>query len=278
MAKVEDDSTELTRTPSVQRDTAAATAAGIARRSFSDGGKSAASKAQLRALDADIAEVRVSWCVQSASRTVGQATPCDELHCRRLWRGFPTGARLLLRAASCSSYACFGASVVKNECQIGGRFDSDLVLPIGIEAQGAVPCHCSHRVPLRAFLCTRSAGNAASSQSRRDGEDEDINSPGTSPHKTYLLARRRWAEAQVEQQGGALDDEDDVRTFTEKRRMSATRGKARPQLRGPVALADKLNELAELQDDRSASALETCEGKRRTCAQCHGQFADFEGG
>lgn len=296
LANVDDEAVELTRTPSTQRDIDAATAAGL-RSSFAlkQAGRAQRLRAQLRALDADIAEVKSEILRASLLRGPSDKRfTCDEMcivgGCSEEFAEdegvFCKGCKLFL------CHACFGATVVKNECQIGGRFDTDLSVTVEDKqrksAPGSLPCpmfpqgcscgHISLHEIQKAMLDRRNRG--------RDGEVEDINSPGTSPHKTYLLARRRWAEAQVEDQEAGSGTDDDVplvRTFTESRRIAAARGVgglARTNSGARSALADKLNELAELLSELAAHPVteSISKPKLRTCAQCHAQFADFEGG
>lgn len=296
LTNVDDEAVELTRTPSTQRDIDAAAAAGLrSSLALKQAGRAQRLRAQLRALDADIAEVKSELLRASLLRGPSDRQfTCDEMcivggcseefaedegvHCK--------DCKLFL------CHACFGATVVKNECQIGGRFDADLNVAVEDQqrqsAPGSLPCpmfpqgcscgHISLHEIQRAMLHRRNRG--------RDGDVEDINSPGTSPHKTYLLARRRWAEGQVEDQEGGSATDDDVplvRTFTESRRMAAARsvgGLARTNSGARSALADKLNELAELRTELAAHPVAEAipKPKLRTCAQCHAQFADFEGG
>ena len=105
-----------------------------------------------------------------------------------------------------------------------------------------------------------------------DGEEEDVNSPGNSPHKTHLLARRRWAEAQVKDAGGdappeSVDEGMLVRTFTERARESTgPAALGRGSSRAKSILADKLNEVMQLKRELAARPVDAVipRPKRRT--------------
>jgi hypothetical protein len=216
----------LVRTPSVQRDIEAAAAAEPGLRLSRVHHRAARAqfmRARRRAVEARVAELQ--WQVQRAALLRGPSGRnfecdadcivggCGEMFAEeegvRCGSGGGEGCGLFL------CFACFGSTVVKNECQVGGRFDSEVrgqgqgdgdgaaasgTAPSPLSAAGSLPCplfpqscSCGH-IPLhviqRAMLHRMNRG--------QDGEAEDIHSSGHSPHKTFLLARRRWAEAQVE--------------------------------------------------------------------------------
>lgn len=298
-AAVDDEATELVRTPSAQRDIEAAMAADPSRRRsqvYRQAGRAQRLRAQLRLLDAEIAEVKSELVRASLLRGPSQVLyECDpDIIVGGCQRNFAGEQGVL--CDDCGLFlchACFGATVVKNECQIGGRFDTDLRHRLDgapeerVSAPGSLPCplfpqscatgHIALSVIQRAMLSRRNRG--------RDGDEEDVNSPGNSPHKTHLLARRRWAEAQVDQQAN-LDADDGVelvRGFSGARRMSFSRGAgelARTSSSTRAILADKLNELKQLKGElaRHPAAAAILPAQRRVCAQCHEQFATFEGG
>ena len=149
-------------------------------------------------------------------------------------------------------------------------------------------CACGH---IRLYDIQRALLH--NSNRGRDGASEDIESEGLSPHKVFLIARRRQAEAQLPTDtGGAtqLRESTLVRTRTEMQQLqgfrsstlvrnqtaasSATKSALRP------LLADRLDELEQLKDELRQSPADTnvATAKLRTCAQCNGQFASFEGG
>ena len=290
---------ELERTPSAQRDLeggASRSAAARAQRV----------RAELRKIDTEIAEASAQLRRAELLRgPSGTRHECDS-NCVVGGCGEDFAEDEGVLCESCHLFlchACFGATVVKNECQIGGRFDADLrhnaqaPATFGgtvalVSEPGSLPCplfpqdcSCGH-IPLRtiqrAMLHPRNRG--------RDGNEEDITSPGTSPHKTHLLARRRWAEAQagldegmVAQNSQGAESDMLVRTFTEARRLSLARtvaGLSRTTSGTRAVLADRYNELAQLKNELLAHPVAAAipAHLRRTCAQCREDFAAFEGG
>ena len=295
LAAAVDAECELVRTPSAQKDIEAALAVDPSLPSthvHQQAGRAQRLRAQLRRLDAEIAATRAelvrSHLLHGPSQTRRECDPdCIVGGCQA---EFAEEEGVL--CGDCGLFlcnVCFGHTVVVNECQQGGRFDSDLRFPATELAEarfsspGSLPCPlfpqncaCGH-IPLfaiqRAMLARRNRGRA--------GDEEDVSSPGSSPHKIHLLARRRWAEAQANKD--AAEDVDLVRTFTQKRRLSFSQsagGLARTSSSTRAVLADKLNELKQLQAELAArpAAAAIPPAKLRHCAQCREQFADFEGG
>ena len=137
-------------------------------------------------------------------------------------------------------------------------------------SNGHIPLHDIQRALLR----PRNRG--------RDGIEEDVHSPGHSAHKLHLLARQRQAEALAVANHGNEPAEGSgfglVRTFTDE--MSQRRNVSLSREAGNGALADRLDELeqlkAELAERPAVAAVPV--HMRRVCAQCHGDFASFEGG
>ena len=159
---------------------------------------------------------------------------------------------------------------------------------VKLSAPGSLPC------PMFPDLC--SCGHIPLSEIQRatlhhsnrgeDGDDEHERSEGLSPHKTFLVARRRWAESQVEteqEQGGEAADLRGVllRSFSDLRRQVSTRRIVHTTASVKAAVAEKLNELEELTQELMARpAIEPVPlERRRTCAQCGDVFAAVvEGG
>ena len=286
---------ELVRTPSAQRDLEV----GVSRAAAA---RAQRMRAELRQIDTEIveasAQLRRAELLRGPS---GTRYECDS-NCVVGGCGeeFAEDEGVLCDCHLFLCHACFGATVVKNECQIGGRFDCDLQHNVPgaqggsravtlVSEPGSLPCplfpqdcSCGH-IPLR----TIQRAMLHPSNRGRDGNEEDISSPGTSPHKTHLLARRRWAEAQAGLDEGLIVQgaENDmlVRTFTEARRLSLSRsvaGLSRTTSGKRAVLADRYNELAQLKAELLAHPVAAAipAHLRRTCAQCRGDFAAFEGG
>ncbi len=294
LAAAVDAQCELVRTPSAQKDIEAALAADPSLSSshvHEQAGRAQRLRAQLRRLDAQIAatksELVRSHLLHGPSQARRECDPdCIVGGCQAEFA--ETEGVLCDDCGIFLCNVCFGHTVVANECQQGGRFDSDLRFPAAelaerISPPGSLPCplfpqncSCGH-IPLfaiqRAMLARRNRG--------RHGDEEDVTSPGNSPHKIHLLARRRWAEGQANK--ADTDEIDLVRTFTQKRRLSfshSTGGLARTNSSTRTVLADKLNELKQLQAELAARPAVAAipPAKLRHCAQCHEQCADFEGG
>ena len=174
---------------------------------------------------------------------------------------------------------------------MGGRYDKQVSGENGrVSEAGSLPCalfpqmcsngHIALRTIQRAMLHPANRG--------RDGAAEDLHSSGHSPHKIHLMARRRWAEGEAdavkESEEDTADGIDDgvalVRTFTERnaRRQHAALARADVDLR--TILAEKLDELDQLQTELARAPVVESIPKhmRRRCALCSEDFAHFEGG
>jgi hypothetical protein len=101
------------------------------------------------------------------------------------------------------------------------------------------------------------------------------------------MARRRWAEAEadaVKKSSEDAADEDDgvalVRTLTERRERRQNAALARADIDLRTILAEKLDELDQLQTelDRMPIVESIPKHQRRRCALCSDDFATFEGG
>jgi hypothetical protein len=168
---------ELIRTPSAQRDIASASSDLRKSVVHRQAARAQHLRAQLRAIDASVVEAQ--W----------------ELGRVALLRG-PSGRRLVCDAdcivggceeefaeedgvlcSGCNMFLCnpcFGSSIVKNECQVGGRFDSNLSFDSAVSPPGILPCplfpqNCPiGHIPLhkiqRSMLHRKNRG--------RDGDDE----------------------------------------------------------------------------------------------------------
>ena len=184
----------LASTPSVRRDLAA----GVPR---PQAARQQRYRAQLRLIDVELVEARAELQRRTALRgPTGVRHECDgDCIVGGCAEEFAqeqgvlcSGCQLFL------CYPCFGSTVVANEC-VGGRYSSELhgatdgadgspwgSLPCPLFPQG---CSIGH-VPLaeiqRALLHPGNRGV--------DGDAEDVSSPGTSPHKIHLIARRQQAE------------------------------------------------------------------------------------
>eukprot|EP01043_Picozoa_sp_COSAG02_P047879 COSAG02_NODE_4636_length_5143_cov_4.342585_2_plen_953_part_00 len=182
-------------------------------------------------------------------------------------------------------HECFGSLNVAHECAVGGRYDRTVVSPSGKPSEpGSLPCPmfpngCGvGHIPLveiqRALLHPRNRG--------RDGEYEDIDSPGHSPHKLHLLARRRAAERNLAAAGTDSRTQSKlIRTMTEVRHSRAVEmyGVANSLDLG-VLLAERNSEREELQKALQLfpPVAQIPPPLKRTCAQCGGVFhANIEG-
>ena len=121
----------------------------------------------------------------------------------------------------------------------------------------------------------------------RDGDAEDLHSSGHSAHKIHLMARRRWAEAEADAVRESNEDTVDgdggvalVRTMTERRQRRRNAALSRADLDIRTVLAEKLDELDQLQTELARAPVEKCIPKHliRRCALCSEDFAAFEGG
>lgn len=299
------DDAELVRTPSVAADLASGLSAAEAAR-----GQRA--RDQLRTLDTMIANAKAQIIRQRLLRgPSGRQFECDkDCVVGGCGETFAEEDGVLCSCAECQLFLChkcFGNELVTNECQVGGRYDKSIETDSGsglMSAPGSLPCplypsqcSCGH-IPLaeiqRALLHESNRGE--------DGSFEDIESPGISPHKIFLIARRRQAETKLtsdaEDGSMRLRESTLVRTVTEARNFTPTGlGRAmrtsfrtstiaQPSARAAIAirtlLADKRDELEQLRDElsRMADDGETAipPKLRRKCAQCSGEFTLFEGG
>ena len=248
---------------------------------------------QLRLIDADIAErnadlARAELLRGDADCAVYECdSDCIVGGCGKQFAGHEG-----VRCADCNLFLCFPCfgNCVTNECQVGGRYDKELTGENGRSSEaGSLPCAlfpqmCSNgHVPLRtiqrAMLHPANRG--------RDGAAEDLNSSGHSPHKIHLMARRRWAEAEadaVKDSGEDAADLDDgvalVRTLTERRERRQNAALARADVDLRTILAEKLDELDQLQTelDRMPVVESIPKHLRRQCALCSEDVANFEGG
>ena len=235
---------QLVRTASAERDIEAARAASPGMRESVVQRRATHAqqlRVQLRLIDTDIIEVRAQLQRAALLRgPSGERRVCDA-DCIAAGCGeeFPEENGVLCSCGLFLCAKCFGV-VVNAECQIGGRHDKDLSVDGQRSPAGSLPCslfpqqcsagHIAMLVIQKAMLADDNRGE--------DGEAEHIDSPGLSPHKVYLQARRRQAELQAageeEAEGaGGLDRGMLVRTFTD--RVSAIGGSAlslRPRAHG----------------------------------------------
>ena len=279
-----DDGLQLMRTPSVQQDLE--TGMDETRAALGQ-----AMRAELRLVDAELVGLRHELARSRLLRgPSGERVQCDAdciVGGCQLDKAVEDG----ILCPGCELFLChecFGSLNVANECSIGGRYDRTISSPSSQPSEpGSLPCPmfpsgCDvGHIPLvdiqRALLHPKNRG--------RDGEYEDIDSPGHSPHKLHLLARRRAAERDLASRAGspALTAQSKlIRTITEVRRSRAVEiiGVAnQSDLR--VLLAERNSEMDEL---RKALQLfppdaQIAPQDRRTCAQCGGVFhATIEGG
>jgi hypothetical protein len=285
----------LMHTPSVAADLATGMAQG-------DAARAQRLREQLRIIDAELAETKAKLIRFRLMRgPSGKRFVCDD-DCIVGGCGEEFAEEDgILCSSGCQLFLChkcFGATVVMNECQQGGRYDAPIESGAGggmMSAQGSLPCpnypqscSCAH-IPIaeiqRALLHTSNRGE--------DGPFEDLESPGLSPHKVFLMARRRQAETKLS--GGAGDGASPrlrestlVRTVTEARQFSSalegvvglsyTTSNFRSGAR--AALADKVDELEQLRyelEQLPDSATSIPAGQLRRCVQCCGEFTMFEG-
>ena len=278
----------LVRTPSAARDLEAAVAAdrsvpaAVARRgALGRVAKAQRARAQLRQLDAEILELQAQ--VQRAAVLRGPSSEryiCDG-DCVLGGCEGEFAAEDGVLCSDCSLFLCepcFGSALVANECPGEGRYMRNMdgspsgSLPCPLFPQG---CTCGH-IPLpriqKALLHSENRG--------ADGDVEDLNSAGTSPHKLHLLARRRWAEAQATEAGGEAEGGGEMllRMFSQATRQTLTLSRTRSDTR--AALADKLNELDQLKKELLANPPGSSipPADLRICARCNGEYAAWEGG
>eukprot|EP01043_Picozoa_sp_COSAG02_P003480 COSAG02_NODE_85_length_39411_cov_50.018493_7_plen_1295_part_00 len=257
---------------------------------------------QIRQVDAELADVRAqAMRVRLLRGPSGKTYECDPDFivggCQES-RAEEDG----VRCEDCGLFLCnkcFGGTVVHNECQVGGRFDKQIEASGAggmMSAPGSLPCplfpqacgngHYKLLEIQRALLDDANRGE--------DGAYEDIDSPGLSPHKNFLIARRRQAEQQLETECDGTPQMRDsmlVRTATEARDAAAgslqrtmSLGRATTSSVGWKAsaraqLTDKVDELEQLRYDLSQNPMDNVSKRQqRFCAQCCGEFASFEGG
>ena len=304
--QINETSQPLVRTPSARRDLAIAQQAqraeGVGDPTDSDvkatiehlAARNQRTRKQLRLIDAEIAECNADLeraeLLHGAESTARYECDADCIigGCSEQFAGHQG-----VLCADCKlflCFPCFGKLCVTNECQVGGRYDKEVAGENGrVSEPGSMPCvlfpqECSTgHIPLRtiqrAMLHPKNRG--------RDGAAEDLHSGGHSPHKIHLMARRRWAEAEADAVKGSSEDTPDVdggvalvRTLTERkaRRQNATLARADSDLR--TILAEKLDELDQLQTELARAPVVESIPKhlRRRCALCSGDFAAFEGG
>ena len=258
---------------------------------------------QLRSLDTRIADAKAQLIRQRLLRgPSGRQFECDE-DCVVGGCGDTFAEEDgVLCSAGCQLFlchTCFGSRVVTNECQVGGRYDASInaTTDSGVmSAPGSLPCPlypsqctCGH-IPLAEIL------RALLHDSNRgpDGGFEDIESPGLSAHKIFLIARRRQAEAKLARDTQNVSPESRrlrefklVRTISEAtsaldQTLALGRSPSTYQSGARAALADKSDELEQLRSEllRAESDGEAAipPALRRRCAQCAGDFSCFEGG
>ena len=280
-----DEGEELTRTPSVQEDIQTARARNpyiLPPVLLPQVARAQRMRKQCRLLDAEIAEANSELIRAALLRgPSGARFECDsDCVVGGCGKDFAEEEGVLCDCCKLFlCHACFGATVVTNECQQGGRFDSDVRTGSAISEPGSLPCplfpqdcRCGH-TPLhqirRAMLHPRNRG--------LDGAEEDVHSSGLSANKIHLLARQRWAEGEARKTNGGAGGDAGVRlvrTITERAAFTLADGN------DTGMLADKLDELEQLRVELLArpAAAAIPAHIRRTCAQCHGEFAAFEGG
>ncbi len=248
---------------------------------------------QLRLIDAEIAERNAD--LERAELLRGDADSavyhCDS-DCIVGGCGEQFAGHEGVRCGDCNLFLCFPCfgNCVTNECQVGGRYDKEVTGEDGrLSEPGSLPCalfpqmcsngHIALRTIQRAMLHPANRG--------RDGAAEDLHSSGHSAHKIHLMARRRWAEAEadaVKKSSEDAADEDDgvalVRTLTERRERRQNAALARADIDLRTILAEKLDELDQLQTelDRMPIVESIPKHQRRRCALCSEDFATFEGG
>ena len=251
-------------------------------------------RAELRRIDAELVSVRAQMVrgalLQGPS---GRRRTCDEA-CTGSGCGeeFAEEDGVLCSDADCGLFLCspcFGQLVVVRECQVGGRYDKQVgttspagSLPCPSFPQGCTCGHISLGKIQRALLHPACRGS--------DGDKEDLDSVGLSPHKVHLVARRRWAEAQHQLAQAAVGAEEGgdgftlIRTYTEKASTQPEENEGAPLARtfsGVRSLLEaKLNELEELKQElsmRPDTLAAVPVADRRSCLSCYAEFALFEG-
>lgn len=203
---VEGGGDELVHTPSVAADLAT----GMATK---DAAKAQRLREQVRIVDAELAEAKAAIIRQRLLRgPSGRRFECDpDCIVGGCGESFAMEDGVLC-ASGCQLFLChkcFGSTLITNECQVSGRYD----IPVAaapdsggmMSAPGSLPC------PLYPSMC--SCGHIAIADIQRallhesnrgkDGNYEDIESSGLSPHKIFLIARRRQAETKLTDEGGA---------------------------------------------------------------------------
>ena len=292
---------ELVHTPSVAADLST----GLSRAEAARGQRL---REQLRSLDTEIANAKAQLIRQLLLRgPSGRQFECDkDCVVGGCGETFAEEDGVLCSCTECQLFLChkcFGHVLVTNECQVGGRYDKSIDTASGsglMSAPGSLPCplypsqcSCGH-IPLAAIQ------RALLHESNRgaDGSFEDIESPGLSPHKIFLIARRRQAETKLT--GDVADgllrlrESTLVRTVTEARTttsgalgrsvsaMRAFRSSTTFQSGARAALADKCDEFEQLRDElqRMTNGAETAipPNLHRVCAQCDSEVTCFEGG
>lgn len=276
---------EYLRSPSVQYDLNA----GVP---LAEASRAQRFRSQLRTLDAELAILRAEVTRSSVLRgPSGKRFVCDEDimvgGCEKEFNEeegvLCDGCKLFL----CD--ACFGAILVSNECQQGGRYDlgiGDERALTGSSPAGSLPCplfpqdcNCGH-IPLvqigRALLHKENRG--------RDGDREDLHSVGHSPHKLHLISRQRIARSQlpVDADESFFDGFENtlIRTIADFVGPSVVQMGADLARTTRAALAEKQDEVDQLKEQLKLQppAEAIPDGKKRVCAQCHEEFALFEGG
>ena len=216
-----EDDDDFERTPSVQCDLDA----GLDERQAS---RQARLRRQLRSIDAELAVVRAQLERSNQLREPSNARLVCDGECMVGGCGNEFSAQDGVLCEDCQlflCFQCFGATVVANECAVGGRYDAEIrpettlyspagSLPCPLYPQGCTRGHIPLVQIQRALLHRSNRG--------RDGEHEDVTSKGHSPHKLHLLARRRIFEAQLpENLEDSFFDGTLMRTVTEARAISA---------------------------------------------------------
>ena len=211
-AEVEGDIQPLVRTPSAERDLEAARTRNphmprsVAHRQAA---RAQRLRAQLRLLDTEIAEAKAELLRRKTLRgPSGARYECDgDCVVGGCGESFAEEEGVLCDCKLFLCHPCFGATVIVNECQIGGRYDTDLSVDVqrhgqavtAVSQPGSLPCPlfpqscASGHIPLSTITTAMlHRGNRG-----RDGDEEDIDSIGISPHRVHLLARRefRWSRS-----------------------------------------------------------------------------------
>lgn len=295
----DEESSVLVQTPSVAEDLAG----GL---SEAEAVRGQRLRQQIRIVDAQIADAKAQIIRQQLLQgPTGRRFECDkDCIVGGCGETFAEEDGVLCECQLFLCHPCFGSRVVTNECQVGGRYDATITIATtgGMpSASGSLPCplypmqcSCGH-IPLtdilRALLHESNRGE--------DGGFEDIESPGLSAHKIFLIARRRQAEAKLTRETRNASPESQrlyqfklVRTISEAtlaldQTIGLGRNPATYQSSACVALADKCDELKQLRASNLAARLLGSESDgeqaipptlRRRCAQCGGHFSCFEGG